>query len=37
LSAFLRYLRDNRYRVVHVVPGPSARATADVLQREKRE
>ena len=28
LPAFLRYLRDNRYRVVHLVPAPQpAKAT----------
>ena len=31
LPAFLRYLRDNRYRVVHVVPGdrPALRLKPD--------
>lgn len=37
LPAFLRYLRDNGYRVVHVVPGAAAKATADVRKSEKRE
>ena len=37
LPAFLRYLRDNRYRVVHVVPAASAKATADLGQDWKRE
>ena len=34
---FLRYLRDNRYRVVHVVPGIAATAAANVRRNEKRE
>jgi peptidoglycan/xylan/chitin deacetylase (PgdA/CDA1 family) len=33
LPAFLRYLRDNRYRVVHVVPAVPARPVADVNQK----
>jgi peptidoglycan/xylan/chitin deacetylase (PgdA/CDA1 family) len=37
LPAFLRYLRDNGYSVVHVVPEKAARPVADVGQREKRE
>jgi peptidoglycan/xylan/chitin deacetylase (PgdA/CDA1 family) len=37
LPAFLRYLRDNGYRVVHVVPGASAKAAAGAGQAEKRE
>jgi peptidoglycan/xylan/chitin deacetylase (PgdA/CDA1 family) len=37
LPAFLRYLRDNRYRVVHVVPAAPAKAAADVGQTQKRE
>jgi len=37
LPAFLRYLRDNRYRVVHVVPKVPAKAAADTRQNEKRE
>ncbi|MCP4618538.1 MAG: polysaccharide deacetylase family protein [Bradyrhizobium sp.] len=37
LPAFLRYLRDNGYRVVHVVPAASARAAAGDRQGEKRE
>jgi peptidoglycan/xylan/chitin deacetylase (PgdA/CDA1 family) len=37
LPAFLRYLRDNRYRVVHVVPARPAKAAADVGQTQKRE
>ena len=37
LADFLRYLRDNRYRVVHVVPGIAATAAANVRQDEKRE
>jgi peptidoglycan/xylan/chitin deacetylase (PgdA/CDA1 family) len=37
LPAFLRYLRDNGYRAVHVVPGASAKAAAGVRQGEKRE
>jgi peptidoglycan/xylan/chitin deacetylase (PgdA/CDA1 family) len=37
LPAFLRYLRDNGYRVVHVVPGASAKAAAGAPQGEKRE
>jgi peptidoglycan/xylan/chitin deacetylase (PgdA/CDA1 family) len=37
LPAFLRYLRDNRYRVVHVVPAGVARPVANVRQSEKRE
>jgi peptidoglycan/xylan/chitin deacetylase (PgdA/CDA1 family) len=37
LPAFLRYLRDNRYRVVHVVPAASAKAAADARKSEKRE
>lgn len=37
LPAFLRYLRDNGYRVVHVVPEATAKATADVRKSEKRE
>ena len=36
LADFLRYLRDNRYRVVHVVPGIAATA-ANIRQDEKRE
>ena len=36
LPAFLRYLRDNRYRVVHVVGGAPAKAAAEVRQSEKR-
>jgi hypothetical protein len=30
LPAFLRYLRDNHYRVVHVVPAPRAVGVARV-------
>jgi peptidoglycan/xylan/chitin deacetylase (PgdA/CDA1 family) len=37
LPAFLRYLRDNGYRVVHVVPDASVKAAADVQKSEKRE
>lgn len=37
LPAFLRYLRDNGYRVVHVVPAAPGKAAADVRQSEKRE
>ena len=37
LPAFLRYLRDNRYRVVHVVPAAPAKAAADAGQTQKRE
>lgn len=37
LPAFLRYLRDNGYRVVHVVPGAPASAAADAQKSEKRE
>ena len=37
LPAFLRYLRDNRYRVVHVMPGAPAKAAADLRQGEERE
>ena len=37
LADFLRYLRDNRYRVVHLVPGTAATAAANVRQDEKRE
>ena len=37
LPAFLRYLRDNGYSVVHVVPGASAKPVAIVPQNEKRE
>jgi peptidoglycan/xylan/chitin deacetylase (PgdA/CDA1 family) len=37
LPDFLRYLRDNRYRVVHVVPRTSARPAAGAPQNEKRE
>lgn len=37
LPAFLRYLRDNRYRVVHVVSGAPTRTTADARPNEKRE
>jgi len=37
LPAFLRYLRDNGYSVVHVVPGAAAKPMADVRQNEKRE
>lgn len=33
LPDFLRYLRDNRYRVVHVVPGTAAKATAGVREK----
>jgi len=37
LPAFLRYLRDNHYRVVHVVPGAPAKTAADVREGQKRE
>jgi peptidoglycan/xylan/chitin deacetylase (PgdA/CDA1 family) len=37
LPAFLRYLRDNRYRVVHVVSAASARTAADARPNEIRE
>jgi peptidoglycan/xylan/chitin deacetylase (PgdA/CDA1 family) len=37
LPLFLRYLRDNGYRVVHLVPGAPAKPSADVRQGEKRE
>lgn len=37
LPAFLRYLRDNRYRVVHVVSAAPAAAAAEDRQSEKRE
>jgi peptidoglycan/xylan/chitin deacetylase (PgdA/CDA1 family) len=37
LPDFLRYLRDNRYRVVHVVPVEAAKAAAAARQDEKRE
>lgn len=37
LPAFLRYLRDNRYRVVHVVSATPAAAAAEDRQSEKRE
>jgi hypothetical protein len=37
LPAFLRYLRDNGYSVVHVVPKEAARPMADVGRNEKRE
>jgi hypothetical protein len=37
LPDFLRYLRDNRYRVVHVIPAEAAKAAADAAKREKRE
>jgi peptidoglycan/xylan/chitin deacetylase (PgdA/CDA1 family) len=37
LPDFLRYLRDNRYRVVHLVPAAAAKATAGVRQDKKRE
>lgn len=37
LPAFLRYLRDNGYRVVHVVPAAPGKAAADLRQSEKRE
>jgi hypothetical protein len=37
LADFLRYLRDNRYRVVHVMPRTAATAAANVRQDEKRE
>ena len=37
LPAFLRYLRDNRYRVVHVVAAAPGKPAADVRQSEKRE
>lgn len=37
LPAFLRYLRDNSYSVVHVVPRAAAKPVADVRQNEKRE
>jgi len=34
---FLRYLRDNRYRVVHVIPAEAAKAMADAAKNEKSE
>ncbi|MBI5318269.1 polysaccharide deacetylase family protein [Bradyrhizobium sp.] len=37
LPDFLRYLRDNRYRVVHVVSAALAAAAAEGRQSEKRE
>jgi len=37
LPDFLRYLRDNRYRVVHVIPAEPAKAAADAAKSEKRE
>ncbi len=37
LPAFLRYLRDNGYRVVHVVPAAPGKAAADLRRSEKRE
>lgn len=37
LPALLRYLRDNRYRVVHVVAAAPGKTAADVRQSEKRE
>ncbi len=37
LGDFLRYLRDNHYRVVHVVAAPPGKAAADLRQSEKRE
>jgi peptidoglycan/xylan/chitin deacetylase (PgdA/CDA1 family) len=37
LADFLLYLRDNRYRVVHVVPTIAATAAANVRKDEKRE
>ena len=36
-TAAVRYLRDNRYRVVHVVPTVPAKAAADVQKSEKCE
>jgi hypothetical protein len=37
LCAFPRYLRDNRDRVVHVVPNASAKTAARCQKSEKRE
>jgi hypothetical protein len=37
LAGFPRYLRDNRYRVVHVMPGKLATAAAAARHDEKRE
>lgn len=37
LPAFLRYLRDNRYSVVHVEPWTAAKTAAGVQKSEKRE
>ena len=37
LADFPRYLRDNRYRVVHLVPAAPAKAAAGAVQTQKRE
>jgi hypothetical protein len=38
LPAFLRYLRENHYRVVHLVPAvPGARAEGKTAEGEKPE
>jgi hypothetical protein len=35
LPAFLRYLRDNKYRIVHLVPRAAQAATAAGPERPK--
>jgi hypothetical protein len=37
LPDFQRYLRDNRYRVVHVVPRVAVKVAAAAAKSEKRE